>query len=106
MRAGQLDRVVRLERRGPDTRPSSGSVVQTWLTILTAFASRRDTLGSERVATGVEQTMTDAVFRIRWRPDVTSATRLTCEGQAWDIMAAAELGRREWLDLTCRRVTL
>lgn len=106
MRVGQLDRVVQLEKRGPDTRPVSGSVVQTWQVILRDFASRRDTLGTERVAAGVEQTMADAVFRVRWRPDVSSATRLVCEGQTWDIMAVAELGRHQWLDLTCRRVTI
>lgn len=106
MRTGQLDRVVTLQDVGGTTRTPSGGVVKTWETLATVYASRRDTLGSERVESGVEAMTADTVFKVRWRPDVTAATRLLCDGQAWDVLSAAELGRREWLDLTCRKVSL
>lgn len=106
MRTGQLARLVTLERVSGQSRTATGGVVDTWAALATVYASRRDTLGSERVAQGVEVSTADSVFRIRWRGDVTTAVRLVEGGVTFDITAVAELGRREWLDLTCRRVTV
>jgi SPP1 family predicted phage head-tail adaptor len=101
-----LDRVVSLQK-WTDSRTPSGGVVRTWTEFARVFAGKRDTLGSERVAAGVEQTTADSVYRIRWRPDLTTTTRLIYKENAWDVTSIAELGGRErFLDLTCRRVTV
>ena len=49
--------------------------------------------------------MADAVIRIRWRSDITTITRVVEDELIWDVLAEAELGRRDGLDLTCRRVS-
>jgi SPP1 family predicted phage head-tail adaptor len=112
MRTGQLDRRVRLEGVVSTTRTPSGNVKPVWGTMAVAWASRRDTLGTERVQLGAEVTTADSVFRIRWHTGMSTAQRLieiNTDGgpdRQWDVLAVAELGRREWLDLTCRRVHL
>jgi SPP1 family predicted phage head-tail adaptor len=105
MRAGSLDRIVQLQG-AVESRTASGGVLIAWTTFATVYASRRDTLGSERLTIGVEQTSADSVWRIRWRDDVTSSTRLREGDVAWDIIAVAELGRRDGLDLTCNKITI
>lgn len=105
MRAGALDRVVGLQK-WTDRRTPSGGVIRTWTDFARVYAGKRDTLGSERVAAGIEVTTADSVFRIRWRGDITTTTRLVYKAERWDVTSIAELGGRErFLDLTCRRVT-
>lgn len=105
MRAGKLDRRITLQS-ATEARDSSGSVISTWTDVATLWAGRRDTLGSERILSGAETAVADAVFVIRWQPGVTAKLRVVDEaGDAWDIIAPpTELGRRDALELTCRRV--
>lgn len=102
MRAGKLDRVITLQSRTL-IKDAEGNTTEVFADLAEVRASRRDTLGSERVASGAEVATADSVFRIRWRADVDTITRLTEGDLVWDILATAELGRREGLDLTCRR---
>jgi SPP1 family predicted phage head-tail adaptor len=103
IRSGNLDRRVVIQT-STESQGSTGEVTPSWSTFATVWASRRDTLGSERVRAGAETAMADAVFRIRWLSGVTAKMRLTEGSDVWDIVALAELGRREGLDLTCTRV--
>lgn len=103
MRAGGLDRQVVIQT-ATETQGATGEPAVTWGTFATIWASRRDTLGRERVMAGAETAMADAVFRIRYLSGVTAKMRLVEGSDVWDIVALAELGRREGLDLTCTRV--
>ena len=105
MRAGALDRIVTLQNRTL-VKDNEGNTTETFVDLAEVYASRRDTLGSERIASGAEVAMADAVLRIRWREDVDTITRVQDGALIWDVLAIAQLGRRDGLDLTCRRVSI
>ena len=105
MRAGAMDRRVTLQNRVLVT-DNEGNTMEEFTDLAEVYAGRRDTLGSERIASGAEVAVADAVFRIRWRSDIGTTTQLKEGDMIWDVLAQAELGRRDGLDLTCRRVTI
>jgi SPP1 family predicted phage head-tail adaptor len=96
VRAGLLDRRVRLERRFEEIDDSGQSIVR-WLPLATVWArvellGGREGFGQQQwVATG------DVRFTIRWRDDVTPLHRVVHDGCAFDVVSVAEDGRREAL---------
>ena len=96
LRAGLLDRRVRLERRFEETDASGQSVVR-WLPLAEVWArveplGGREGFGQQQfVATG------DVRFTIRWRDDVTPLHRVVHEDAPYDVVTVAEDGRREAL---------
>ena len=105
MRAGALDRRIRLEAPAT-TIDSSGSWTEGFAAVGEVWAGKRDTRGAERIEAGAETTVADALYRIRFRRDIEPRWRLIDldMDQAWDIVGIAELGRRDGLELTCTRV--
>ncbi len=102
MRAGRLDRRVTLQRR-VITRDAAGGAIETWTSAFSCWAERRDVRGSERLEAGAEVATHEATFRIRWRAGIDATWRLVEGTVAWDVEGIAELGRRDGLELTCRR---
>ena len=104
LRAGLLDRRIRLERRFEETDTSGQSVVR-WLPLATVWArveplGGREGFGQQQwVATG------DVRFTIRWRDDVTPLHRVLHQGLAYDVVSVAEDGRREALLVVARART-
>lgn len=96
LRAGLLDRRIRLERRVEET-DDSGQSRQRFLPLAEVWArveplGGREGFGQQQwVATG------DVRFTIRWRADVTPLHRVVYDGQVFDVMTVAEDGRREAL---------
>ena len=96
VRAEQLDRRVRLERRFEEI-DASGQSVARWLPLAEVWArveplGGREGFGAQQwVATG------DVRFTIRWRGDVTPLHRVVHDGRAYDVVSVAEVGRREAL---------
>lgn len=96
IRAGLLDRCIRLERR-VDRVDDSGQVVSDWVLRAEVWArveplGGREGFGQQQfVATG------DLRFTIRWRDDVTPLDRIVYDGREYDIVTVAEYGRREAL---------
>ena len=101
VRAGLLDRRVRLDRRHEETDDSGQSVVR-WLPLATVWArveplGGREGFGQQQwVATG------DLRFTIRWRDDLTPLHRVVHAGRAYDVVSVAEDGRREALLIVAR----
>jgi len=96
LRAGLLDRRIRLERRVEET-DASGQSVPRWLPLAEVWA-RVEPLGGRRqfgqeqwVATG------DVRFTIRWRGDVNPLHRVVYGEQVFEVVSVAEEGRREAL---------
>jgi SPP1 family predicted phage head-tail adaptor len=105
VRAGQLDRRIRLE--APATViDTSGSWTEGFTAVADVWAGKRDTRGAERIEAGTETTVADALYRIRFRSDIQPRWRLIdlARNQAWDIVGIAEIGRRDGLELACTRV--
>jgi SPP1 family predicted phage head-tail adaptor len=96
LRAGELDRRVKLERLFAETQPD-GQVVEKYQEVARLWArveplGGREGFGQQQfVATG------DVRFTIRWRDDVTPLERIVWDGREYDIVSVAEEGRREGL---------
>jgi SPP1 family predicted phage head-tail adaptor len=96
VRAGLLDRRVRLDRRHEETDDSGQSVVR-WLPLATVWA-RVEPLGG-REGFGQQQWVAsgEVRFTIRWRDDVTPLHRVVHDGREYDVVSVAEDGRCEAL---------
>lgn len=101
VRAGLLDRRVRLERR-VEVVDESGQTIVQWAHLADVWArveplGGREGFGQEQwVATG------DLRFTVRWRDDVDPLHRVVHEGRAYDVVSVAEDGRREALLIVAR----
>ena len=94
----QLDRRITIQAQSqPDPR---GPI--TWSDFATAWASIRRTGAREQYLSGSnrEQASANAVFRIRYRDDLTADMRLLHDGSIFDILGVEEVGRRRHLDIT------
>lgn len=98
MRAGDLDRRIRIQSR---TLPNTfGDNLETFEDEVTVWASKMDVTGRERIRGVVEVAEGTTVFRIRWRSGMTPEKRIIYNGMVYDIRHIAESGRREGLDIT------
>ncbi|SIS57152.1 phage head closure protein [Phaeovulum vinaykumarii] len=98
MQAGKLQRRITLQRLSETVAPS-GAVTRTWATYAEGRAELRQAGISEFLTATTEASAQNAVFLIRWVPGVSLADRILHDGQAWNIVALAEIGRRRGLEL-------
>jgi head-tail adaptor len=105
MRAGKLDRRVRIER-ATTSQNDFGTPVPTWALLTEVSANIDAGAGSEQrlaMETTADQRRT---FKIRWMAGLAVTDRIVYrdyEGgpqRAWDILDIAEIGRREGLLVT------
>lgn len=101
--AGDLDRRIQLLRRDA-TKDAGGREVIAWPPRATVWASKRDVSGREQMVAG--QLVAEHVTRfvLRWRADVCTTDRMLVDGVLYDVQHVAELGRREFLQVTAQRV--
>lgn len=116
MRAGQLDRMITLQRK-TETYSPSGAPIEAWSDIAyRRHAKYRPVRGDERF--GAQYVAKEQVeFTIRYSPDVADISPLDRivyparqdtnppENTIFDIMAVHELGRREGLRIMAARRT-
>lgn len=103
MQAGRLDRRVTIEAYTA-TRDAAGGEARNWAELATVWAEKRDLAGREFLTASQEaQAQVETLWRTRWRPDITAKMRLVHDGVIYDIEGVAELGRRDGLELRCRR---
>lgn len=105
MRAGNLDRVIELQRitlAGPN---SYGSIAPTWTTFATMRAQKLENATTDHDE-GARGNTTDTIitFRMRWLDGVSLENRITYEGDQYTIGQIKEIGRRVGLDIVCERV--
>lgn len=100
LRAGTLNRRVRIERPVIETLPSGKPVSRGWELVAEVWANIRVASGKEHIAGGAELASTSASFRIRWRTGLTTDMRLVHAGVVYDITAVLpDLAGREHVDL-------
>lgn len=101
LRAGQLDRRIRLQRPVTATNAIGESVTNyvdvdpspTWARVVQG-------VGSEQfVASDVHSAKSPVTFEIRWRRDVGPKWRILFEGFVYEVDHVAEVGRREGLSI-------
>ncbi|KEQ08048.1 phage head closure protein [Pseudorhizobium pelagicum] len=95
---GSMDRRITIERETETVNPS-GSVVKGWAPVATVWAEVLQQSASEFFTGYGEAETGTVVFRVRYRPGITTADRVTYEGTAYGIKEIKELGRRDALEL-------
>jgi SPP1 family predicted phage head-tail adaptor len=103
IRAGDLDRRIRIERASSTQDPGSGENVETWTALATVWASKRDVSDRERIAAAEVQAEITTRFIIRYSSTVASVNpkdRIIFDGRTYGIEAVKEVGRREGIELT------
>lgn len=102
MKPGQLDQRVSLERleQGQD---EIGQPFTTWTPVFTVWAAVEPLAGREWFAAGGAQSDVTTRIRLRYRPGITAADRVTHEGKVYGITSVIDYksGKRE-LVLMCR----
>lgn len=102
MQAGKLDRRATLQTKST-AQDSSGEELGTPTTIGTVWASKADLTGREFLNAQAVHAEVTTRFQIRWRSDVEAEVQIVCEGLTYDVLSVAEIGRREGLELLCKR---
>jgi len=100
---GRLDRRVMLLFRYT-ARDAVGGEVVTWIEAGSAWAGKLDSRGGRLYAAEAKHFETSLVYRIRHRVDVAEGWRLQHGDDVFEIVHAAEDGRRHFLDLFLRGV--
>lgn len=95
---GQLDRRIIIERETETVTPS-GSVVKAWAPIATVWAEVLQQTASEFFTGYGEAETGTVIFRVRYRPGITTADRVSYDGTPYGIKEIKELGRRDALEL-------
>lgn len=97
-RIGPMNRSVSIEQ-AIEVQDEVGQPVPTWVTIRGWRAARKDIQGWERIRSDQEIGARVSVFTGRWFAADTKM-RLVHDGLTWDIQGLAELGRRDFLEIT------
>lgn len=95
MRAGKLDRRLKILRLQPGAPNEFNEVVETWQEVAEVWGQQRPDRGSERFAAAQVAGTSVMTFHIRYRGDLTVTDRLEYEGRIYEIIAPPrEIGRR------------
>ena len=103
MRAGQLDRTIKIQSV-TNTVNEFGTPVETWTDLATVRAQIVQQSTDEFLATYGETDNFAVVFRIRWLSGVTTDHRVVYQGKNLNIRETKEIGRRNGLELRCEEV--
>jgi head-tail adaptor len=103
VRAGQMDRVVTLQR--VTTASGDGGVVtETWSTVVPLRAQLVSTAVDEINKDHGDTTNIAVTFRTRWFHDVRLSDRLIYQEKFFNILQTKEIGRRRGLEIKAIRV--
>jgi SPP1 family predicted phage head-tail adaptor len=100
MRAGRMDRLIRIETLtvGKDAQ---GGETRTWALLAEVWAEVKPLSGTERLLAAQVTAQALLKFRIRYRDDFDETARIVYEDRNYDIdPPLAEIGRREGLEIT------
>ncbi|TIX89292.1 phage head closure protein [Rhizobium sp. P44RR-XXIV] len=95
---GNMDRRITIERETEGTKPS-GDVVKAWTPVATVWAEVLQQSASEFFTGYGEAETGTVIFRVRFRPGITTADRVTYDGIAYGLKEIKEIGRRDALEL-------
>ena len=99
MRAGRLDRIVIIQQKAV-SQDTYGEEIETWTTLDTVWAGRKDFRGKEYFAAQQTAASVSAVYTIRYRTDITpDEHRISDNGRIYDIKSVIELCRKVGLEL-------
>jgi SPP1 family predicted phage head-tail adaptor len=103
MRAGTLDRPIKIQRR-EDARDSAGQPVEAWTTIFEPFARVEFMGGSDGFKADQTAATQKVKFTIRFRRGVLPEHRVLYNDHPYRIEDIAEIRRRDEMELTCAAI--
>ncbi|KQY21025.1 phage head closure protein [Rhizobium sp. Root483D2] len=100
MRAGKLDRTIRIDKWDEAPEPDDfGTVKPNFTPLATLRAQIMQSSTEEFIEAQGATDDTLIVFRTRWLPGVTTADRVHYDGKDFNIKETKEIGRRKALEL-------
>lgn len=103
MKPESFDRTITIERFTSKQDPGSGENVETWATLATVSASKKDVSDRERIASAEVQAEITTRFVIRYSStvaDLNPKDRVVFDGRTYAISAVKEVGRREGVEIS------
>lgn len=101
MRAGKLDRTIRIDRYSAGVPDDFGTVTPGYAELATLRAQIVQASTEEFIQAFGASDETVIIFRTRWLDGVKTADRVVYEGGNFDIKELKEIGRRKGMDLRC-----
>ena len=98
IQAGKLTSVITVERLWEVITPT-GAVTEDWTAVATIRAERVESKTEEFLAGFGDADKRTLVFRIRWRPGITTNDRIFYDGEVYNLKEVLEIGRRHGLEL-------
>lgn len=95
---GKMDRHITIERETEIVKPS-GDLVKAWMPVAVVWAEVLQQSATEFFTGFGEAETGTMIFRVRYRPGITTADRVTYNGQSYGLKEIKELGRFEALEL-------
>lgn len=95
---GKMDRRITIDRQVETVKPS-GDVVKTWMPLAVVWADVIQQTASEFFTGYGEAETGTVIFRVRYRPGITTADRVSYNGIAYGLKEIKEVGRLEALEL-------
>lgn len=101
---GNMDRRITINRKTETVKPS-GDVDKTWTPVAVVWAEVLQQTATEFFTGYGEAETGTMIFRVRYRPGITTADRVTYNGQSYDLKEIKEIGRFEALELRGEALT-
>lgn len=103
MRAGQLNRLISLQKKAEFKR-ESGDLVKTWAELAKPWARKMDLAGRELEAAMSIHEDISVKFLVRFREDVRQGMRIVLAGEAYHVISALDKrGDRVELQIYCSK---
>jgi SPP1 family predicted phage head-tail adaptor len=103
MRAGQLNRLIALQKK-VEAKNSSGDLVKAWVDLATPWARKIDLTGRELEAAMSIHAEISVKFLVRFREDVKQGMRIVLAGEAYHVISALDKrGDRVELQIYCSK---
>lgn len=96
--AGKMDRRITVERQTETVKPS-GDVVKAWAIVAVVWSEIIQQSATEFFTGFGEAETGSIIFRIRYMPGITTADRVSYNGNGYSLKEIKEIGRYEALEL-------
>ena len=103
MKLRPMDRRIIFAIRS-ETQNSLGEMIETWPVFATVWAQVKNMAGREKIDANARRADADVQFMILWLADVVPTMRIVFDGRNYDILAIAEIGRRDGLRILANAV--
>lgn len=98
---GNLDRRIAIQNYTV-TKDGYGADIKTYAALITCWAKVRVDSGAEGIQAEQEIQTRTVTFTVRYYSAITEDSRIVYDGKNYDIISLAEVGRRNYLDITAK----